>query len=182
MSRDYLTHRELEVLCDCTMLSQGWVRQVGVLADEYILSAPKWSPYLPCIPDRVYKKDDQVLLLEIKPGNTGNGELKKALGQMMCYYPYDVKAYLVLSLEQWKKLKGLIKLFSWLGVLVYNRSLKYDIPLSLIKHDLPYPVKIVQKATQKRGLVIPFPLSLKPKDSFPSLAPTVKKKWNRNPT
>jgi len=148
MVKDYLTHKEIETMCDLTLQAQGWVRQSSSG------NSNNWKPYLASLPDRIYKREDKLLILEIKPGNARQGELKRALGQMLCYYLYDVKAYLVLSPEQWEKLKRYIELFPWMGVLTYARKMK---------EDLTFPLEIAQKAASKQGVsVVSYPVSLEP--------------------
>lgn len=143
MARGYLTHKEVETLCDMSLLSQNWERHELVLGKGF---KPEEEP-LPGIPDRVYQKEGQVLFLEIKPGNCTNGELRRGLGQIMSYYPYDVKAYLVLSQEQWNRFKATIKFFSWLGVLIYDSE--------------TYRVKVAQRVKKSPQGLSPFPVSLK---------------------
>ena len=149
---NYKTHKEIETMCDLTMTDKRrrWKRQdmVGPAASW----AAKWGHYLTNFPDRIYKKGNQILVLEIKPGNCRNGELKKALGQMMCYYPFDIKAYLVISPKQWEAMKGIIQLFPWLGVITYETKMK---------DDLTYPLEIVQKAVERTDIdLLPFPVLL----------------------
>jgi len=116
--KNYLTHREIETLCDDVLIGQGWIRQTAVV----YAPSQKWKPFIPILPDRIYRKGEDYLVLEIKPGNCSTDELRRGLGQMISYLPYRVKAYLVISEEQWYQFKALMKYLPWLGVLVYAQT------------------------------------------------------------
>ena len=118
----YLTHKEVENLCDEVICKQGWIRQKLSKEHQLIISF---------IPDRIYKKGEDLITLEIKPGNCTNEEIVKGLGQMMVHFPYQGRGYLVLSEKQWEQIKPLTRFFPWLGILIYNQKIKEDLTYDL---------------------------------------------------
>ena len=120
----YLTHKEIENLCDEVICRQGWIRQKQGVTKEHSL-------FISFAPDRIYKKGEDLITLEIKPGNCSNGEMVRGLGQMMTHFPYQGKGYLVISEEQWEQLGPLARFFPWLGILVYNQKIKEDLTYDL---------------------------------------------------
>jgi len=118
---DYLTHKEIEILCDEFMNKRGWKRIRSSLLTslrENGDEAPK--PFS----DRVYSKSCEVpLAFEIKPENAHHIQMKTGLGQLAFCLPYLVKPYFVISEKQWKQCKNVLKLFPWLGVLTYGNEI-----------------------------------------------------------
>lgn len=107
----FLTHRELETMCDGFMTEHGWERGKS---NEIIITTT---------PDRVYSKENEwPLAFEIKPENADGPEIKKGIGQSACCLPYRVKPYLILSDKQWNTFEFTIRQLPWLGVIGYPNS------------------------------------------------------------
>lgn len=103
------THREIEGLCDKFMSSQGWRRALN----------PKLIGFLP---DRVYFKENKVVIFEVKPGNASKREAQRGLGQVCFYLPYLAKPYLVISEKCYRDIEDVIKHLPWLGLLAYDET------------------------------------------------------------
>lgn len=133
----YLTHREIEHLCDDFMGKLGWARNSNrELGGKK--RALTW-------PDRVYIKEEKIpLVFEIKPENASTRELARGIGQMAYCLPYQVKPYLVLSERQWFALIEVCNLLPWLGIITYSNKLgKLEIKKKVIRDDISNLIPIV---------------------------------------
>lgn len=108
----WLTHKEVENLCDLFMEGIHWNRVARALIDN----KNKVKSYA----DRIYTKDGDFLAFEIKPENALDEEVKRGIGQLACFLPYQIKPYLVLSEAQWDAMGEIINFLPWLGVIVYG--------------------------------------------------------------
>lgn len=107
----FLTHKELETMCDRFMAEHGWERGT---------SNNRMKTFTP---DRVYSKENKwPLVIEIKPENADGPEIKKGIGQSACCLPYQVKPYLILSEKQWDTFESIIQQLPWLGIISYPIS------------------------------------------------------------
>lgn len=115
MKGEYLTHRQVETLCDDFMEKLEWVR-----SDERLLDNGKGSVV---ILDRIYIKNGELPLgFEVKPENARKEEVIRGIGQMACCLPYHLKPYLILSEKQWFTLIEVFALLPWLGIVVYSKE------------------------------------------------------------
>ncbi len=137
----FLTHKELETMCDKFMSLAGWKRAKD--KGEFKITRP----------DRVYlKKNEWPLTFEIKPENAEVGELKKGIGQAAGCLPYHVKPYLILSEQQWTTLKDIVIHLPWLGIIIYPNTTPQRVAVYT-------ELKIKQKAEKrvdKEIIDIPF--------------------------
>ena len=113
MKEKYLTHKEIEAICDEFMEKLAWVKS------DLCLLGNKLE--IRVVPDRIYVKEGKYPLgFEIKPGDARIGELERGIGQMACYLPYQIKPYLIISVEQWATVEVVLSLLPWLGIAVYS--------------------------------------------------------------
>jgi len=126
----YLTHKEIESLCDLFMENKGWdrVRKASIFNENRLESYAA---------DRIYIKNGVVLVFEIKPENASPEEIKRGIGQLACFLPYQIKPYLVLSEAQWSwsNMRGVIKFLPWLGVAVYKSMFELEIKQKSTRDD-----------------------------------------------
>ena len=116
----YLTHREIESLCDLFMENKGWDR----VKKASIFNENKLESYAA---DRIYTKNGVVLAFEIKPENALDEEIKRGIGQLACFLPYQIRPYLVFSEAQWSTMERVIKFLPWLGAAVYKSMFELEI-------------------------------------------------------
>lgn len=97
---DYITHKEIEILCDEHMYKGGWKRVRGTLLTS--LRELKGEKAPKPFSDRIYFKFGQVpVAFEIKPENAHHHQIKMGVGQLAFCLPYSVKPYFVIPDWQW---------------------------------------------------------------------------------
>jgi len=144
----YLTHKEVEHLCDEFMASHKWER----VKVSQISSSPQ------ILVDRIYMQENEVPLgFEIKPENILNEEVKMGMGELACLAPFQIKPYLVIPQVKFELFEHIFAKHPWVGVLTYlpRRGVLTDLPLTIRKKpilsdnliflDLPLPPKALTK-------------------------------------
>ncbi len=110
----FLTHKEIETMCDNFMKDAGWERAQEKKLNKALVEIRA---------DRLYfKENEDPLAFEIKPENAQPPEIKRGIGQCATCLPCQVKPYLVLSRKQWAAFVDIIAFLPWLGILVYPAS------------------------------------------------------------
>ena len=105
----WLTHKQVETLIDNLMVKHAWVR---VKNSSHLFKGSR--------PDRLFTKEGEILVMEIKPENSSKGEIHRGIGEVVGFLPYQVKPYLVLpeSLVDW--VRDVFKMLPDIGVLQYS--------------------------------------------------------------
>ena len=145
--KKYLTHKDIEHLCDGFMFDRGWTR--------VNLSEISIQPRI--LMDRLYlREEEEPLGFEIKPENILDEEVKRGIGQLCCITPFKIKPYLVIPHAKFEVFNFIIALQPWLGVITYDSFGHLETQKKpthgLIPLDLPMPPKPLTEEFLRRAL------------------------------